>query len=74
MLSLEERIIYKMYVYSLPWTDDDVKDLMWEYLNGWEEGIFDLGKKYREKKEKNDKRQQKYNEERNESKDTIKTI
>ena len=63
LLTLDEKIIYKMYVYSLPWTDDDIKDLMWEYLNGYKECIFDLSKKYRIKKQKNDKRQKKYDRE-----------
>ena len=63
LLSLDEVYIYKMYVYSLPFEDDCVKDLIWEYLNGWQEAVFDLAKKYRLKKEINDKRQQKYREE-----------
>ena len=64
LLTLDEKIIYKMYVYSLPWTDDDIKDLIWEYLNGWNECIFDLSNKYRIKKQRNDKRQQLYDKER----------
>ena len=64
LLSLDDKIIYKMYVYSLPWTDDDIKDLIWEYLNGWIEGISELGKKYRKKKEKNKRRQKMYDDER----------
>lgn len=63
LLTLDEKIIYKMYVYSLPWTDDDIKDLIWEYLNGWEEGLFELSKKYREKKQRNLKRQRMYEKE-----------
>lgn len=63
LLTLEEKRIYKMYVYSLPWSEDNIKDLMWEYLNGWEESKFDLSKEYRIRKERNDKRQQKYDEE-----------
>ena len=64
LLSLDDKIIYKMYVYSLPWTDDDVKDLIWEYLNGWRESVSELGKKYRKKKQKNEQRQKKYDKER----------
>lgn len=65
LLSVEEITIYKMYVYSLPWTDDDVKDLIWEYLNDWSiEVLSELGKKYRKKKLKNDKRQERYDKER----------
>lgn len=63
LLTLEEKELYKMYVYSLPWSDDDIKDLMWEYLNGYEECLFDLSRKYRIKKRKNDKRQQLYDKE-----------
>lgn len=63
LLTTEDKYIYKMYVYSLPWTNDDIKDLMWEYINGWNEGQFELAKKYREKKEQNKKRQEKYDKE-----------
>ena len=66
LLSYEEMAIYKMYVYSLPWTDDDTKDLIWEYLNdsSWSvEVISDLAKKYRKKKQKADKRQKEYDRE-----------
>lgn len=55
-LTLEEKQIYKMYVYSLCFEDDYNKDLIWEYLNDWEENKFDLGKVYREKKTKLEKR------------------
>lgn len=55
-LELDEKIQYKMYVYSLPFEEEYIKDLMWEYLNGWEEAIFDLAKKHRQKKEKFEKR------------------
>lgn len=64
LLSVDEIIIYKMYVYSLPWTDDDIKDLIWEYLNDWSPTVLsELAKKYRKKKIKNDKRQEKYDRE-----------
>lgn len=64
LLSTEEIIIYKMYVYSLPWMDDDVKDLIWEYFNDWSvECLSELAKKYRKKKQKVDKRQKEYDRE-----------
>lgn len=63
MLTIDEIIQYKMYVYSLPFEEEYIKDLMWEYLNGWREAIFDLAKHYRRKKELNEKRMKKYREE-----------
>ena len=59
-LTKEEKKIYKMYVYSLPFMEDNIKDLIWEYLNGWEETLFELSKKYREQIIKNEKRLKKY--------------
>lgn len=55
-LPLEEKQIYKMYVYSLCFEDDYSKDLIWEYLNGWEESQFELARVYRVKKTKLEKR------------------
>lgn len=55
-MNIDEIEIYKMYVYSLPWLDDDIKDLIWEYLNGSIESQFILGSKYRKMKEKNERR------------------
>lgn len=63
LLTTDEIIQYKMYVYSIPFEEEYIKDLMWEYLNGWQEAIFDLARKYRLKKEQNEKRQQRYKEE-----------
>lgn len=63
LLNIDERISYKMYVYSLPFEEEYIKDLMWEYLNGWYEGMFLLGKHYIKKKRKNDKRQEIYDSE-----------
>lgn len=63
LLTVDERIQYKMYVYSIPFEEEYIKDLMWEYLNDWQEAIFDLARRYRLKKELNDKRQQRYREE-----------
>ena len=62
-LSIEEKEIYRMYVYSLPFMDDNIKDLIWEYLNGYEESKFDLSKKYREARYKYDKRVRRAKEE-----------
>lgn len=55
-LKIEEVEIYRMYIYSLPFMDDNTKDLIWEYLNGWEESRKDLRKKYKEAKRKLDRR------------------
>lgn len=67
LLTLDEKINYKMYVYSIPFEDEYVKDLIWEFLNGWKESMFDLGRKYRIKKQKNDKRQKLYDREKYEN-------
>lgn len=74
MLTLDEKINYKLYVYSIPFEEEYIKDLIWEFLNGWKESMFDLSRKYRIKKQKNDKRQELYDKERYESKNTIKII
>lgn len=55
-MSKEKKEQYKMYVYSLPFIDDDVKDGMWEYLNGWMEDYNKLCDKYNRAKLKYDKR------------------
>ena len=55
-LNVEERESYKMFVYSLPFMDDNIKDLIWEYLNGYEESRKDLTKKYHKAKTKLEKR------------------
>ena len=51
-LSSENKRIYKMYVYSLCFEKETIKDLIWEYLNGWEESQFDLAKEYRKRTQK----------------------
>lgn len=51
-LSLDEKIIYKKQVYSICFEREYTKDLIWEYLNGWEESQFALGKEWRIKKTK----------------------
>lgn len=63
LLTIDEIIQYKMYVYSRPFEDEYIKDLMWEYLNGWQESFLELARRHGIKKRKNDKRQQKYKEE-----------
>lgn len=55
-MEISDKEIYKMYVYALPWMDDNIKDLIWEYINGYEESIFDLSKEYRKAKTKLEKR------------------
>lgn len=51
-LSIDEKILFKKEVYSICFEREYTKDLIWEYLNGWEEGQFDLAKEYRQKKNK----------------------
>lgn len=55
-MNIDEIEIYKMFVYSLPFMEDDIKDLIWEYLNGYAESKFILSAKYRKAKEKLEKR------------------
>ena len=56
MMTEEEKIQYKMYVYSLPFMEDDVKDEIWEYLNNWLEDYDKLCNKYIKAKIRYDKR------------------
>lgn len=55
-LSFDDKKIYKMYVYSLSFTKEDVKDLIWEYLNDYNESFEKLIGEYiiRRRKQKND--------------------
>lgn len=55
-LSLDEKRIFKMYVYSLPFEEDKIKDIIWEYLNEWGLSKFELSSAYRIRKEKLEKR------------------
>lgn len=55
-LTLDEKILYKKEVYSICFEREYVKDLIWEYLNGWEESQFNLGKEWRQKKTKMEQR------------------
>lgn len=52
--SLEEKRIYKMYVYSLCFEREFIKDLIWEFINSWNEAEEKLDKEYKKKKEKKD--------------------
>ena len=55
-LSLKEKRIYKMYVYSLPFMEDDIKDEIWEYLNNWLEDYKKLCHKYNKARKKYERR------------------
>ena len=55
-LTIKEKRLYKKEVYSLCFEREYVKDLIWEYLNDWEESQFDLGKEWRIKKTKMEQR------------------
>ena len=76
LLSIEEIKNYKRFVYSLPWMDDDTKDLIWEYFNDWSLEIWSkLAIKYRAHIEKNERVLKKYEEEdkrKNENKYNVK--
>ena len=43
---------YKMYVYSICFEKEYIKDLIWEYLNDWEESYFKLIDEYMIKRRK----------------------
>ena len=49
-LTLKEKQIYKKEVYSICFEKEYVKDLIWEYLNNWEESYEKLEKEYYKKK------------------------
>lgn len=55
-LTLDEKILCKKEVYSLCFEKEYAKDLIWEFLNGWTESQFDLGKEWRIKKKKLEQR------------------
>ena len=69
-LTTDEIIVYKKLVYSICFEKEYVKDLIWEYLNGWEESQFDLGKEWRLKKTK---MEQRLKNENNKTQDYIET-
>ena len=58
VLSLDDKILYKKEVYSICFEREYTKDLIWEYLNGWDEGQFELAKEFRKKKNKMKQRTQ----------------
>lgn len=55
-LTLDEIIAYKKEVYSICFEREYIKDLIWEYLNGYEETQLDLAKEWRIKKNKMEQR------------------
>ena len=55
-MNIDEKEIYKMYVYSLPFMEDNIKDLIWNYINGYEESIFDLAREHTKARQKYEKR------------------
>lgn len=55
-LTLDEKISYKKIVYSICFEREYIKDLIWEYLNEWEESKFKLAKEYRKKRTKTNNR------------------
>lgn len=60
--SIDEIEVFKLYVYSLPFMKDDIKDLIWDYLNGYDESQFNLSKEYRKAKEKLERRKREIEE------------
>lgn len=54
-LTIDEIILYKMYVFKTAFETEDVKDTMWEYLNNDEGALLELMRKYRIKKMKRKK-------------------
>lgn len=56
-MSVEERKIYKMYVYSTCFENEHSKDLIWEYLNGSTESLLELCREYGIRLRKLEKRQ-----------------
>ncbi len=55
-LTLDEIIAYKKEVYSICFEREYIKDLIWEYLNGYEETQFNLAKEWKIKKNKMEQR------------------
>ena len=51
-LSFSDKKIYKMYVYSICFEREYVKDLIWEYLNDWEESYEKFIQEYSIKRRK----------------------
>ena len=55
-LTIDERITFKKYVYSLCFEKEHVKDLIWEFLNNWTESQEELSNQWKIKKDKLEKR------------------
>lgn len=55
-LSIEEKQLYKKEVYSMCFEREYVKDLIWEYLNNWEESRLNLDKEWKIKKKKTEQK------------------
>lgn len=51
-LNIQDMLLYKKEVYSICFEREYVKDLIWEYLNNWEESYEKLEKEYWRKKNK----------------------
>lgn len=51
-LSLTDKINYKKFVYSICFEREYVKDLIWEFLNDWEESYEKLMQEYSIKRRK----------------------
>ena len=51
-LTIDERILFKKEVYSLCFEKEHVKDLIWEYLNDYDENGIDLAREFRLKRDK----------------------
>ena len=51
-LNLNDKKTYKKYVYSICFEREYVKDLIWEFLNDWEESYEKLMQEYSLKRRK----------------------
>ena len=51
-MSTSDKKMYKKEVYSICFEREYVKDLIWEYLNSWEESYEKLEREYNSKKDK----------------------
>jgi hypothetical protein len=60
-LSISDKKAYKHYVYSICFEKEYVKDLMWEYLNDWEESYIKLIDEYIIKRKKQKSNEEKKN-------------
>lgn len=62
-LDIDEVEYFKLYVYALPYMEENIKDLIWEWLNGNDDIIFELGKYYGKAKRKREKYKMYYSNE-----------